>query len=101
VVGKVERRARNPRVTQEMISKMNERNKWNNFSNEGGRKNGRKVRKELKKDTEKAKNEYFERIREEIVEFQKTEGYDVMHLKTDQLGWKENPGIRNIGIENS
>jgi hypothetical protein len=31
LVGKVERRARKPWITQEMISKMDERRKWKNF----------------------------------------------------------------------
>jgi hypothetical protein len=34
LVGKVERRARKPRITQEMISKMDERRKWKNVNNE-------------------------------------------------------------------
>jgi hypothetical protein len=34
LVGKVERRARKPWITQEMISKMDERRKWKNVSNE-------------------------------------------------------------------
>jgi hypothetical protein len=35
--GKVERRARKPWITQEMISKMDERRKWKNVNNEEGR----------------------------------------------------------------
>jgi hypothetical protein len=38
-VGKVEKRARKPRITQEMISKMDERKKWKIVNNEEGRKN--------------------------------------------------------------
>jgi hypothetical protein len=38
LVGKVERRARKPWITQEMISKMDERRKWTNVNNEEGRK---------------------------------------------------------------
>jgi hypothetical protein len=37
LVGKVERRARKSWVTQEMISKMDERRKWKNVNNEEGR----------------------------------------------------------------
>jgi len=44
LVGKVEKRARKPRITQEMISKMDERRKWKNFNTEEGRKNYRKLR---------------------------------------------------------
>jgi hypothetical protein len=39
LVGKVEKRARNSWVTQEMISKMDERRKWKNVNTEEGRKN--------------------------------------------------------------
>jgi len=39
LVGKVEKRARNPWITQEMISKMDERRKWKNVNTEEGRKN--------------------------------------------------------------
>jgi hypothetical protein len=35
LVGKVKRRARKPWITQEMISKMDERRKWKNVNNEG------------------------------------------------------------------
>ena len=27
--------------------------------------------------------------------------YDLMYMKTKELGWKENRGIQNIGIEDS
>ena len=46
-VGKVEKRARKPRITQEMISKMGERRKWKNVNNEEGRRNYRRLRNEL------------------------------------------------------
>ena len=39
LVGKVEKRARKPWITQEMISKMDERRKWKNVNTEEGRKN--------------------------------------------------------------
>jgi hypothetical protein len=45
LVGKVEKRERKPCVTQEMISKMDERMKWKNVNNEEDRKNYRKRRK--------------------------------------------------------
>jgi hypothetical protein len=65
LVGKVETRARKPRITQEIISKMDERKKWKNFDNEEGRKNCRRVSNELKRATEKV-------ICDEIIEFQRT-----------------------------
>ena len=39
LVGEVEKRARKPWITQEMISKMDERRKWKNINTEEGRKN--------------------------------------------------------------
>ena len=41
LVGKVEKRARKPWITQEMISKMDERRKWKNVNTEEGRRNYR------------------------------------------------------------
>ena len=38
LVGKIEKRARNPWITQEVISKMDERRKWKNVNTEEGRK---------------------------------------------------------------
>ena len=55
LVGKVERRARKPWITQEMNSKMGERRKWENVNNEEGRRNYRRLRNELKRATETAK----------------------------------------------
>jgi len=37
LVGKVEKRGRKPLITQEMISKMDERRKWKNVNTEEGR----------------------------------------------------------------
>jgi hypothetical protein len=101
LVGKVEKRARKPWRTQEMISKMDERRKWKNVNTEEGRRNNRKLRKELKRATEKARKEYLENICSEIMEMQRTERYDLMYMKTKELGWKETQGIQNIGIEDS
>ena len=99
LVGKVEKRARKPWITQEMISKMDERRKWKNVNNEEGRKNCGRLRNELKRATDNAKKEYLENICNEIMEFQRTGRYDLMYLNTNELGWKETQGIQNIGIE--
>jgi hypothetical protein len=52
LVGKVERRARKPWITQEMISKTDERRKWKNLNNEEGSKKDRTRRNELKRGTD-------------------------------------------------
>ena len=99
--GKVEKRVRKPRIIQEMISKMDERRKWKNVNTEEGRRNYRRLRNELKKATEKAKKEYLENACTEIMEFHGTGRYDLMHMKTKELGWKDTQGIQNICIEDS
>jgi len=35
------------------------------------------------------------------MEYQTTGRYDLMHMNTKELGWKETQGIQNIGIEGS
>ena len=101
LVRKVEKRARKPWITQEMISKMCERRKWKNLNNEEGRRNHRRLRNELKRATEAAKKEYLENICNDIIEFQRTGSYDLMYMKTKELGWNETQGIHGIGIEDS
>jgi len=80
---------------------MDERRKWKNVNTEEGRRNYRRLRNELKRATEKARNEYLGNICIEIVEFHRTGRYDLMCMKTKELGWKETQGIQNIGIEDS
>ena len=46
LVGKVEKRARKPWITQEMVSKIDERRKWKSDNTEEGKKNYRRLRKE-------------------------------------------------------
>ena len=88
LIGKVEKRARKPLITQE-ISKMDEGRKWQNVNTEEGRKNDRRLRNELKRATDNAKKEYLENICNEIMEFQRTGRYDLMYKKTKELGWKK------------
>jgi len=80
---------------------MDERRKINNTKNAEGRKNYNRLRSELKRATDNAKKEYLENICNEIVEFQRTGCYDLMYMKTKELGWKETQEIQNIGIEDS
>jgi len=84
-----------------VISKMDERRKWKNVNTEEGRKNYRRLRHKLKRATDNAKKVYLENICNKIMEFQRTGHYNLMHMKTKELGWKENQGIQNIGIEDS
>jgi len=59
------------------------------------------MRNELKRATEMAKKEYLENICNEIMEFQRTGHYDLMYMKTKELGWNETQGIQGIAIEDS
>ena len=53
MVGKVEKRARKPWITQEIISKMDEQRKWKNVNTEEVRRNYTRLRNELKRGTER------------------------------------------------
>jgi type I site-specific restriction endonuclease len=70
LVRKVEKRARKLWITQEIISKMDERRKWKNVNTEEGRKNYRRLENELKRATDNDKKEYLENICNKIMEFQ-------------------------------
>ena len=80
---------------------MDERRKWKNVNTEEGRKNYRRLRNEVKRATDNAKKEYLENISNKIMEFQRTVHYDLLYMKTKELGWKETQGIQNVGIEDS
>jgi len=80
---------------------MGERRKWNNINTEECRKNYRRLRNELKRATDNAKKEYLENICNEVIEFQRRGRYDLMYIKTKEIGWKETQGIQNIGNEDS
>jgi propanediol dehydratase small subunit len=84
-----------------MISKMDERWNWRIVNIEESRKNYRRMRNELKRATDNAKKEYLENICNEFMAFRRTGRYDLMYMKTKELGWKETQGIHNIGIEDS
>ena len=76
-----------------MNSKMEERRKWKNVNTDEGRRNYRRQRNELKRTTENAKKEYLENTCTEIMEFHRTGRYDLMYMKTKELGWKETQRI--------
>jgi hypothetical protein len=55
----------------------------------------------VKRATDNVKKKYLENISKEIMKYQRTRHYDLMYMKTKELGWKETQGIQNIGIEDS
>jgi len=80
---------------------MDERRKCNNANTDEGRRNYRRLWNELERATEKAKKKYLENACTQIMEFNKTGFYDLMYMKTKEIGWKKTQGIQNIGIEDS
>jgi len=101
LVGEVEKRARMPWITREMISKMDEQRKCKNVYTDEGRRNYRRLSNELKRATEKARKEYRQKAFTEIMAFHRTGRNDLMYMKTKELRWKETLEIQNIGIEDS
>jgi hypothetical protein len=63
-----------------------------------GRKNYRRLRNELTTATDRAMKEYLGSIYDEAMEFHSTGCCDLVYLKTQGLGWKENQVFQNIGI---
>jgi hypothetical protein len=93
LVGKIEKRARKPWITWERMGKIDEKRKWKNVNTEEEKKNYRRLRNELKRATDSAKKEYLQNVYNEIMEFQRTGRYDLMSMKTKELGWQETQGI--------
>jgi hypothetical protein len=65
--------------------------KRKNVHNEGRkerRKGYSRLKNELKRTTEKTKKEYLESIRDETVEFQRTQRSDLVYMKKQKLVWK-------------
>jgi hypothetical protein len=94
LVGKVENIARKPWITQEMFSKIDERKKWKNVNIEEGRKNYRRLRNELKRAKIIPKRNILGSYVKKLWNLKKTRCYDLMYMKTNELGWKEVQGIK-------
>jgi hypothetical protein len=67
LVGKVERKARKPWISSEIISKMHKRKKWKNVNNNEGRKKYRRLGSELKRTTVQVKKENLASIYDELI----------------------------------
>ena len=55
----------------------------------------------MERATETAKKVHLENVCNENIEFQRPGLYDLMYIKTKELGWNETQGIKSIGIEGS
>jgi hypothetical protein len=100
-VGKVEKIAKKPWITQEIISNMDEQNYGRVSIMKKEERNYRNMNNELRRATDKAKLEYLESKCDKIMELQKTRQYDLMYRKAMELEEKENNGIRTVDIEDS
>jgi hypothetical protein len=58
-VGKVDRKARKPYITEKIISKMLEQRKWKNVNNEEGRNTYQETEEQIERTTDKATIEYI------------------------------------------
>lgn len=96
--GKVDRKARKPYITEEIISKMEEHRKWKNENNERRKEHlWRDWGTQIERATDKATMEYIV-LCDKIVEFQRKGRYDSMYTKPKELGGKKQ-WIQNTGIE--
>jgi len=71
-----------------------------------GRKEGRKEKLQnseewTQKATNKAKKVYVESICDEVMEFDRTECYNLLSMKMKKLGWKKSRMCQIIGTEDS
>ena len=57
-----------------MINKMKERRKWNNKNNEEGRRMYRQINNELRREIDKARAVYWDRVCEELEDWNAKEG---------------------------
>jgi type I site-specific restriction-modification system R (restriction) subunit len=88
LVRKVQKRARKPWITQEMLNKVT---KEMEECIQQRRKNHRRLTNELKTTTHKSKKEYLKSICYDIMEFQRTGRYDLMYMKSQTLRLKRKP----------
>ncbi|KDR07657.1 hypothetical protein L798_02810 [Zootermopsis nevadensis] len=93
-VGRMERLPRKAWITQAMLDKMDERRRWKNINSEEGRQKYQRLNNELRRETDKAREDYINRVCDEIMTLQRICRYDTMYAKAKELGWKEHNGIR-------
>ena len=92
-VGRMEKTAKKPWVTAEMLKKMEERRKYKNTNPE----KYRKLKNELRRETDKAKEQYLEQACNEIMDLQRKGRYNMMYQKAREMGWMENKGVPHLG----
>ena len=79
------RRIKKPWVTEEMMTKMEERKKWKSRNNEEGRSKYRKINNELRRATDKAKEKWWEEECKELEELDRKGRVDLVYDRVRQL----------------
>lgn len=80
---------------------MEDQSKWKDGNKKERRKKYKSLMNKMQRVPDNAKNVYLESICDKIMEFQRTECYDLMYMTTKEIRWKENHGIQNTGIKDS
>ena len=89
VIGYAKRKpARKAWVTNEMLEKMEERRKWKNVKSEEGKRNYRQLNNELRRQTDRARENWWERECKELEEMDKRGRSDLMYAKVSQITMK-------------
>ena len=87
------RKAKKPWVSQKMIMKMDERRKWKNVGTEEGKVRYRKLNNELRRETDKAREDWWMEVCEELEEMDKRGRSDLMYAKVKQITRTTKTGI--------
>ncbi|XP_026467799.1 craniofacial development protein 2-like [Ctenocephalides felis] len=94
-VGKLEKVAKKPWITQEIIKKMDERRKYKNTDP----RMYRKINNELRRETEKAKVKYMDKTCNKIMEHQIHGRYYLMFQATKEMNWNDRKSRKTYEIE--
>ena len=92
---------RKPWVTEEMISKMDERRNWNNKNDEHGRQKYKELNNELRREVAKAKEKWWSKECEELEELDSKGRSDLVYAKIANLTWKKKVVSKNASVKDS
>src|SRR5437870_1124999 len=77
-------------ITQKMLEKMEERRTWKSRNTVYGKKKYRQLNNELRRETQKAKEEWWDRECSELVELDARGRSDLVYAKVKKLSSKKN-----------
>jgi hypothetical protein len=95
----VDRRARKPWITQEIINQIDRRRDSNSVNKEEGRKSYRRLRNELRRATDEQRRSILRGFTTIFLEFQRAGCFDLMYTKTKALRWNEKHGIQDSELK--